>query len=187
MTGIYKITNPEGKVYIGQSTKIKSRQNAYKRLACKTQKKIYNSILKYGWENHIFEVIEECSKTILTERERYWMELFSCVEKGLNLRYPSTKIKSCIISEETRDKLSKANTGKKVSEETREKIKKTLTGRKRCPEATKKAANKIKGRPRSEETKEKIRRALKGRRHSEERKAAISKAMKKVARLKKNS
>ena len=187
MIGIYKITNPEGKVYIGQSTKIKNRLNAYKRLACKTQRELYNSILKYGWENHIFEVIEECSKIVLTERERHWMELFSSVEKGLNLRYPSTKIKSCIISEETRDKLSKANIGREVSEETREKIRNTLTGRKRCPEATKKAANKIKGKPRSEETKEKIRRALKGRRHSEERKVAISKAMKKVVRSKKNS
>jgi hypothetical protein len=34
--------------------------------------KIYNSIQKYGWENHTFEIIEECLVDELFEKESYW-------------------------------------------------------------------------------------------------------------------
>jgi len=61
MIGIYKITNPKGKIYIGQSINIKRRFNEYKRLNCSQQPKIYNSLLKYGSDNHKFEIIEEFS------------------------------------------------------------------------------------------------------------------------------
>ena len=72
MIGIYKIQSPVGKIYIGQSTDIKKRWEYYKRLACKKQPKLYNSLNKYGSDNHIFEVIEECNIDQLDEREIYW-------------------------------------------------------------------------------------------------------------------
>jgi hypothetical protein len=43
--GIYKITSPTNKVYIGQSIKINERKRKYKKLDCKNQPKIYNSLL----------------------------------------------------------------------------------------------------------------------------------------------
>lgn len=53
---IYKITSPSGKVYIGQSKDLKKRFRSYKN--CKpSQKVIKRSISKYGYENHIFEVL----------------------------------------------------------------------------------------------------------------------------------
>ena len=55
---IYKITNPSGKVYIGQTVDLKVRKNKYKYINCKNQTRLYRSLLKYGWENHIFEVLE---------------------------------------------------------------------------------------------------------------------------------
>jgi hypothetical protein len=48
MIGIYKITNPKGKVYVGQSIDINHRLGKYKRLNgnVSNQKKIYNSLIK---------------------------------------------------------------------------------------------------------------------------------------------
>ncbi len=52
IVGIYKITNPKGKVYIGQSVNIKKRWGDYKCLHnCKEQKMLYNSFIKYGVNN----------------------------------------------------------------------------------------------------------------------------------------
>lgn len=42
--GIYKITNPKGKIYIGQSIDIDKRINTYRLMHCKDQKLLYNSI-----------------------------------------------------------------------------------------------------------------------------------------------
>lgn len=48
MVGIYKITNPNGRIYIGQSTDIKFRWGIYRKLKCKDQPSLYNSLKKYG-------------------------------------------------------------------------------------------------------------------------------------------
>ena len=60
--GIYKITSPRGKVYIGQSRCVRSRFTAYERVhqSIKSQVRLYSSLKKYGIGNHIFEIIEEC-------------------------------------------------------------------------------------------------------------------------------
>lgn len=57
-TGIYKITNPKGRIYIGQSKNIDERIARYKKLqCCKHQLFLYRSFLKYGVDNHSFEII----------------------------------------------------------------------------------------------------------------------------------
>jgi group I intron endonuclease len=61
IAGIYKITSPSCKVYIGQSINIKKRWNHHKGNYNKEQPKLHRSFNKYGTENHIFEIIEECS------------------------------------------------------------------------------------------------------------------------------
>jgi group I intron endonuclease len=78
--GIYKITSPSNRTYIGQSINIEKRWNKYKRLDCKVQIKLYRSLIKYGPENHIFEIIEECSEGQLIERETYWKEQYRVLE-----------------------------------------------------------------------------------------------------------
>jgi group I intron endonuclease len=85
MIGIYKIINPKDKVYIGKSKNIEKRFKYYKRLDCKSQIKIYNSLAKYGPENHTFKIIEECSISQLDEKEIYWINLFNSIKYGLNL------------------------------------------------------------------------------------------------------
>ena len=46
--GIYKITNPKDKVYIGQSSNIEKRKYYYFSIKCDKQPKIYNSICCIG-------------------------------------------------------------------------------------------------------------------------------------------
>jgi group I intron endonuclease len=121
MVGIYKILNPKNKVYIGQSTDIRNREKMYKRLACKSQNKLYNSLLKYGWEQHTFEIIEECSREQLDEREIYWGNYYGVLGKnGLNLKLGDGK-GSC--SEETKQKMKNAAIGRKWSNDTKTKFK----------------------------------------------------------------
>jgi len=122
MSGIYKITNPKGKVYIGQSINAKKRLSHYKRLDCKEQPKIYNSLKKYGVKNHIFEVICFCDISKLNELERYYQELFNVIENGLNCRLTVSSDRSGNFSKETRLKMSLAQKGKKISSETKLKM-----------------------------------------------------------------
>ena len=84
--GIYKITSPTGKVYIGQSTNIEARWERYKKARCEQQRKLFHSLVKYGWINHIFEIIEECPIEDLKCHERYWQDYYEVGDrdKGLN-------------------------------------------------------------------------------------------------------
>src|ERR1700681_3759268 len=75
--GIYKITSPTGRIYIGQSCDILYYWNArYKRktLFCKSQPKLYNSLLKHGWQAHKFDVVEPCIEEQLNEKEVYYID-----------------------------------------------------------------------------------------------------------------
>ena len=52
MIGIYKITSPSNKIYIGQTTNYKKRLGDYYNLNCINQIKLYNSfILGYQERN----------------------------------------------------------------------------------------------------------------------------------------
>lgn len=70
MIGIYRIINPKGKIYIGQSINIKNRFNQYKMMdkSC-IGPKLLNSLIKYGYENHVIEIIEECNLEELDHKE----------------------------------------------------------------------------------------------------------------------
>lgn len=108
MIGIYKITSPTGKINIGQSWNIKKRKNSYKYLECKKQTKIYNSLKKYGFENHLFEVIHELpidiTQEILDNYEIfYWQQYKDCGFEMMNIRDPG---KGGKLSEETKRKIS---------------------------------------------------------------------------------
>jgi len=118
MIGIYKITNPSKKVYIGQSINIKKRFNDYNKMAnCKSQTILYRSFLKYGISNHKFEIIEECEMSELNEKERYYQDLYSVLKNGLNCRLTNSFDRSGRLSEETKLKLSNSKKGKKMSDE----------------------------------------------------------------------
>ena len=111
ISGIYKITSPSGKIYIGQSIDIENRFIYYKYLKCKSQTKIYNSLLKYGYDNHIFEIIDICDVNSLNTKERYYQDSFNCVESGLNCSYTKTNDKSGKHSVSTINNIKKSLIG----------------------------------------------------------------------------
>ena len=112
MIGIYKITSPKNKIYIGSSINIFNRIKYYKSLNCKGQVKLYNSLKKYGWENHIFEILEECDLHSLYVKERYYGDLFNVLsDKGLNLILPNNGEIKKGVSDETRKKMSESKKG----------------------------------------------------------------------------
>ena len=114
MIGIYKITSPSGKIYIGQSKDIKLRFYYYSIISCFRQKRLYHSLKKYGSENHIFEIIEECFIDELNKRERHYQELYDVIGKnGLNCIYQGTEEKRRIVSDVMKEKISFANKGSK--------------------------------------------------------------------------
>lgn len=82
MIGIYKITNlTNNKVYIGQSVLIEKRWNKHQTAGFNPngheyEYPLYRAIRKYGLNNFSFEVIEECSREVLDERESYWIDNF---------------------------------------------------------------------------------------------------------------
>lgn len=107
MVGIYKITNPKGRVYIGQAVCIEKRKKSYEKLKCKGQPRLYASLVKYGFSAHIFEVVEKCGTEELNTRERYWQDFYDVLYKdGLNCKLTKTSDKSGKHSQETVDKQS---------------------------------------------------------------------------------
>jgi group I intron endonuclease len=114
MAVIYKITSPSGRVYIGQTINYKSRVRRYENHCCKKQKRLLASLVKYGFHNHIFEIIEECEINLLNERERYWQDFFDVTSaKGLNIRLTHTNDRKGSLSEISKNKISIGNSGNK--------------------------------------------------------------------------
>ena len=145
MIGIYKITSPSRRVYIGQSVNVKKRFNAYKFLDCKCQRKIYNSLKKYGFEKHKFEILIECEVSELNDKERYFQEIYNSVNNGMNCSFTKSTDRNGYHSKESIElmkiarakrgpesfaKYSETRTGSKLSEETKRKISEKLKGQK---------------------------------------------------------
>jgi len=154
--GIYKITSPSGRIYIGSSKNIYKRWYRYGHESIKNQIKLSNSIQKYGWASHTFEILEECETNKLYSLERAWGDFYSVITTGLNCQLPGKEsIKPC-ISEETRQKIRIKATGRVVSEETRNKLSLAKKGKKLSLEHVEKIRNNSKGKKMSEEAREKI-------------------------------
>lgn len=89
MTGIYKIENKNnGKVYIGKSKNIMQRWvaheqdlNKHKHHSSKLQKD-YDDF--GGIEAFEFSIIENCTTSELTEREKYYIQKYDSINSGYN-------------------------------------------------------------------------------------------------------
>jgi len=116
MVGIYKITNPEGKMYIGYSKKIETRWESHKNAQHKANYKLKESLTKYGGDSHQFEIIEEVDisslnrsqgDAFLRKRERYWIKKLDTFYNGLNSNGGGSGCNS--HTEESKRKISEAN------------------------------------------------------------------------------
>jgi len=146
MAHIYKITSPTGKVYVGSSTNVEYRFRVYRLKKCKRQVKLYASLLKYGPENHKFEIITECAESEMFKVESVYGHMYDVLgHNGLNLGLPKNGDFYQSKSEATRDKLCKnriklntpeylqwmrdINIGRKHTDATRQKMSKKKKGR----------------------------------------------------------
>lgn len=77
--GIYKITSPKGKVYIGQSWNIHARWYQHSREA-RFKTYLAASIKKHGFENHNREIIhvlpDTISQVLLNKYEQFYLDLY---------------------------------------------------------------------------------------------------------------
>lgn len=87
--GIYKITNSQtGECYIGQAVDIYKRWNQH----CKAGlgidtppgNKLYKAMQEYGLQNFTFEILLECSRDELNEKEKYFISLYQADTYGYN-------------------------------------------------------------------------------------------------------
>jgi group I intron endonuclease len=134
MICIYKIESPSGKIYIGQTRNLNKRLEVYKNIRCKKQRKLYNSLLKYGYENHKINILEECDISSLNEKEVFYIEKFKTFETDHGMNLTKGGLHST-MSEETKRKLSEGRIGekhhfygKKFNKEWREKLSKSHIG-----------------------------------------------------------
>jgi group I intron endonuclease len=132
MKGIYKITSPSGRVYIGQSTNIKTRfYNYRKSISCQKQRVLYSSFMKYGIDAHVFEIMHELPKDInadiLTQYEQFYIDQFR--EAGFSLMNLKEAGSHGGHSEETKRKISLGHRGKPKSKEAVAKQSLSMKGR----------------------------------------------------------
>lgn len=111
-TGIYKITNiANGKIYIGKASYYKSRKRSHEsslKRGVHPNVHLQRAWDKYGGDNFIINLIEECDRERLTIRENYWMNFYESFnyKKGYNQSLPSESNLSYRHSKKSRNMMS---------------------------------------------------------------------------------
>lgn len=102
------ITSPSGRIYVGSTDDIKDRWRHYYKVDCIGQTKLYNSLKKYGPENHVFEVVWSGDILKMFEYETLIGWGFNSLDSklGLNCKLPKLGDVWSSVSDETRSKMS---------------------------------------------------------------------------------
>ena len=124
--GIYKITSPSGRIYIGQSINIHKRWKVYKRFNPVAplldaegepiepkQTILYRSFKKYGVGNHTFEVIRICEPIELNILEVYYIAAHNSFNSNHGLNATSGGDSHYQCSDETKLKITLSRIGDK--------------------------------------------------------------------------
>ena len=190
-SGIYSITNTlNGHMYIGSAVNISRRWSEHVRRLNKNERPsihLQNAWILYGANNFEFSVLEYCDKAKLIEREQFYIDEMKPVYNTCTVAGSCLGVK---CTEETKRKISEANTGRHLSEETRAKLSKAHKGnryseetRRKMSEAKKCNTNSL-GYKHTEETRAKMSAARKGNTNclgkvlTEEHKRKLSKSQK---------
>lgn len=222
--GIYQITNTAtGKAYVGSAASFRARFATHRhglRTGTHHSSKLQHAWDKYGETAFVFEKLLICTPEMLTYYEQRALDalkpaynILPVARSSLGFRH-STETRATLsviaatrvprkgfhLSEETKQKISTANTGRVPSAETIEKLRKARVGKtpakglvhtpeakaamskvrrgtKRSPKAVEAGAAKLRGVPRSAETKAKLSLAMTGRKRTPEANAKISLAL----------
>lgn len=182
-SGIYAIKNKmNNKMYIGQSVNVNKRKSYHLWLLRNNSHfnpKLQNAFNKYGEENFEFVILEKCNKEELDDKEIEYINRYNTTNNGYNICEGGEGSLGRTLSEETKQKISNANTGRKQDEvakkrksEAMKELWKTAEYRKKMKQRPKpKPWNK--GRRLTEEEKKHLSEKLKGRRITEEHKKKL--------------
>ena len=182
---IYKMTSPADRVYVGLTSDVVKRKSNYRRtLDCSSQPMISNSIIKYGFDSHNFEVIDTFQGNLSEafSKEMFWIRTYMSnyckypEMRGLNLTNGGKGASGNVASREKRKRMSEARkrvattrvwtTEQKLAmSECRKGAKHTQESKNKIGIASK--GNKFNlGRKSSQETKNKISANLKGNKYN---------------------
>lgn len=176
ISGIYEI-RVNDYVYVGSAGCIGTRwrKHMYSLASGKHGNVVLQRLFdKYGAETFAFQIVEgvenpfdveENGKTRLINREQLYLDkLFSeQPDKALNiLRYADSSF-GRVPSQETREKIRKANTGRVFTDETRARLSEARKGRKLSPESIEKTRQSNLGRVYSKEIRERMSQAARNR------------------------
>jgi len=144
---IYCIHNlSTGKKYIGQTVE-KLQRRVVRHFRTINETKISRAIQKYSKYDFVYGIVEEVdNRNLLDEREKYWIQHYDSVNDGFNIKeggkctrgYKQSqssiekrreKLLGRPLSEEHKQKISKAHMGKVLSKETVNKMITYRTGR----------------------------------------------------------
>ena len=178
LSGIYLLTNKlTDDIYVGQSVDLSKRFISYFSLTYLKSKEsiiISRALIKYGYVNFSVSILEYCDKSILTEREQYYLDK---LEPKYNILKLAGSSLGYIHSEVSKQKRSKALKGIYVG------IKSPLFGKNHTIETKNKMSlqrkgenNYFYGKTHSESSKEIMRQKALDRKHSIETKDKMSKA-----------
>lgn len=154
ISGIYMLTFPSGKKYVGQSWDIEKRWYLYSRSRTQSPK-LKNALDKYDFDDVKLEILEEIndSQEEMDERESYWILEHKCIESGYNLMTGGRGGKH---SEESKIKMGLANKGIRRSPSTEFKKGQKLSKEVKAKQGAAISAAK-KGKPLSDSHKEALR------------------------------
>jgi group I intron endonuclease len=120
---IYKILSPTGRIYIGKTTRLKDRISYYRNNNKGGQKILDSSIEKYGWDQHMFEIITEAPIDQLSELEIKYIKEFDSFHydnpNGMNLTKGGEGLSGRKHSRETIELMIAKRTGTKRSDATK--------------------------------------------------------------------
>lgn len=127
---IYKYTSPSEKVYIGQTVNPSKRKSGHSSKTKKSNTKFGSAIRKYGLENFKYEILFESElfedkselKLLLNTLEIQYINQYDSYNNGYNCTKGGDGSLGIVKSEEIKEKLRLANTGRKHTPEAKEKM-----------------------------------------------------------------
>lgn len=114
-SGIYKFESKiDNRCYIGSSVNLKRRYNKHKyelNSCLHGNIHLQRFVIKYGFDNLKYSIIEYCDKEKLEERETYYINKYDSLNSGFNMVMPQNTCKSEI----TRKNMSIARSNSKYN------------------------------------------------------------------------
>jgi group I intron endonuclease len=118
-----------GKKYIGQTVE-KMQRRVARHFRTVNETKISRAIKKYSKYDFVCGILEEVGdKNLLDEREQYWIKFYDTVENGFNIKEGGKCVRGFKQSQSSIEKRRLKLIGKSLSEEHKQKISKAHKGK----------------------------------------------------------